>query len=119
MENQVKHTIPRDLKRRAYIGFTAGLLSSVLLVSTFRNAPLALALAASVGTIFALAFRPAPKAYLDSLMTGATWGVPLWTCLSVVAVPVIAGRGRSGQPTLCAVCFLSSWAGSHLEARWE
>jgi len=47
----------RDLKRRAYIGFTAGLLSSALLVSTFRSVPLALVLAAAVGTIYALAFR--------------------------------------------------------------
>jgi NADH:ubiquinone reductase (H+-translocating) len=93
MGNRIRYKIPRDLKRRAYIGLVAGLLSSVLLVSTFRNALLALALAAAVGTIFALAFRPAPRAYLDSLMTGATWGVPLWTCLSVVAVPVIAGSG--------------------------
>src|SRR5271165_2701081 len=87
----MEYSIPRDLERRVYIGLTAGLLSSVFLVSTFRNAPLALALAAGVGTIFSLAFRPAPGAYLDSLMTGATLGVPLWTCLSVVGIPVIAG----------------------------
>jgi NADH dehydrogenase len=93
MENKIKSSTPRDLKRRAYIGLTAGLLSSVLLVSTFRNAPLALALAAAIGMIYALAFRPAPSAYLESLTTGATLGVPLWTCLSVVVVPVIAGSG--------------------------
>jgi NADH:ubiquinone reductase (H+-translocating) len=93
MEDQKKYRIPRDLKRRAYVGLIAGLLSSVLLVSTFSNTPLALALAAAVGTIYALAFRPTPRAYLESLMTGATVGVPLWTCLSVVAIPVIAGSG--------------------------
>ena len=93
MGNRIRYKIPRDLKRRAYIGLVAGLLSSVLLVSTFRNAPLALALAAAVGTIFALAFRPAPRAYLDSLVTGATLGVPLWTCMSVVVIPVIRGSG--------------------------
>ena len=93
MGNRIRYKISRDLKRRAYIGLVAGLLSSVLLVSTFGHAPLALALAAAVGTVFALAFRPAPRAYLDSLMTGATWGVPLWTCLSVVVIPVIAGSG--------------------------
>src|SRR5271154_5039518 len=85
--------LSRNLKRRACIGATAGLIGSVLLVSTFRNLPLALALAVAVGTLYALVYRPAPGAYLESLMTGATLGVPLWTCLSVVALPVMAGSG--------------------------
>jgi NADH:ubiquinone reductase (H+-translocating) len=87
------HGLSRSLKLRACIGAAAGLIGSVLLVSTFRNLPLALALAVAVGTLYALGYRPAPRAYLESLMTGATLGVPLWTCLSVVALPVIAGSG--------------------------
>src|ERR1700733_6498620 len=87
------HGLSRNLKLRACIGSTAGLIGSVLLVSTFRNLPLALALAVAVGTFYGLVYRPAPRAYLESLMTGATLGEPLWTCLSVVALPVIAGSG--------------------------
>src|SRR5271163_4462036 len=85
--------LSRNLKLRACIGAAAGLIGSVLLVSTFRNLPLALALAVLVGTVYALVYRPAPGAYLESLMTGATLGVPLWTCLSVVVLPSIAGSG--------------------------
>jgi NADH:ubiquinone reductase (H+-translocating) len=85
--------LSRNRRRRAYIGAAAGLIGSVLLASTFRNLPLALALAVAVGTLFALVYRQAPGAYLESLMTGATLGVPLWTCLSVVVLPVIARSG--------------------------
>jgi NADH:ubiquinone reductase (H+-translocating) len=87
------YALSRSRRRRAYIGAAAGLAGSVLLASTFRNLPLALALAVAVGTLYALVYRQAPGAYLESLMTGATLGVPLWTCLSVVVLPVI---GRSG-----------------------
>lgn len=132
MGSHIKYRITRDLKRRVYIGLIAGLLSSVLLVSTFSNTPLALALAAAVGTIYALAFRPAPRAYLESLMTGATLGAPLWTCLSVVAIPIIAGSGPQWTADAMRILFpqLVGWvlfgstlgllvqAGSDAALRW-
>lgn len=121
-----------DLQRRACIGAAAGLIGSVFLVSTFRNLPLALALGAAVGTFYGLAFRPAGRAYLESLMTGAALGVPLWTSLSVVALPLIQGLEpqwtaeamRSLFPQLVgwvlfgsALGFLSQ-AGSDAASRW-
>src|SRR5271170_636601 len=124
--------LSRNRRRRAYIGAAAGLIGSVLLASTFRNLPLALALAVAVGTLFALVYRPAPGAYLESLMTGATLGVPLWTCLSVVALPVIAGSGPQWTADAMRILFpqLVGWvlfgstlgllaqAGSDAALRW-
>jgi NADH:ubiquinone reductase (H+-translocating) len=89
----MKQSLLQTLKRRAYIGFAAGLLGSILLVSTFRNVLLGLGLALAVGTLYALAYRAAPGAYLESVTTGATLGVPLWTCLSVIVLPVFSGSG--------------------------
>lgn len=132
MGNQMKCGLSRDLKRRAYIGVTAGSLSSVLLVSAFRNVLLAIALAVAVGTLYVLVYRPAPGAYLESLVTGATLGVPLWTCLSVVALPVIAGSGPQWTADAMRILFpqLVGWvlfgstlgllaqAGSDAALRW-
>lgn len=89
----MRYGLLKELKRRAYIGAAAGLFSSVLLVRTFRDVPLALELSVAVGIGYSLIFRPSPGAYLESLMTGAMLGVPLWTSVSVVLLPLIAGSG--------------------------
>jgi NADH:ubiquinone reductase (H+-translocating) len=126
------YSLSRNLRRRACIGAAAGLIGSVLLVGTFRNLPLALMLAVSVGALYALVYRPAPGAYLESLMSGATLGVPLWTCLSVVALPVIAGSGPQWTAEAMRILFpqlvgwvlfgsalgLFSQAGSDAASRW-
>ena len=128
----MRFSLPESLKRRAYIGVAVSLLSSVVLISTFRNVPLALALAVAVGTVYVLVYRHSPGAYLESLMTGATLGVPLWTCLSVVALPVITGSGPQWTADAMRILFpqLVGWvlfgstlgllaqAGSDAALRW-
>jgi NADH:ubiquinone reductase (H+-translocating) len=128
----MRSSLPKSFERRLYIGVAASLLSGVMLISTFRNVPLALALAVTVGTFYVLVYRHSPGAYLESLMTGATLGVPLWTCLSVVVLPVITGSGPQWTADAMRILFpqLVGWvlfgstlglltqAGSDAALRW-
>jgi NADH dehydrogenase len=78
--------------RQGWIGFAAGLASSPALIVTQDSALMAIALAAIIGKSFELLFRYTRYAYLDSLMTGATFGVSFWASISLIIVPVIRGQ---------------------------
>ena len=78
--------------RQGWIGLAAGLASSPTLIATQDSALIAIALAAIIGKGFELLFRYTRYAYLDSLMTGATFGVSFWASISLIIVPVIRGQ---------------------------
>ena len=78
--------------RRGLIGFLSGSISSVFLVSTLDRGAVAILLAIAVGVGYALAFKPARHAYVDSAMSAATLGIPLWGFLSVTGFPLLLGQ---------------------------
>ena len=78
--------------RRGLIGFLSGSISSVFLISTLDQGAVAILLAIAVGVGYALAFKPARHAYVDSAMSAATLGIPLWGFLSVTGFPLLLGQ---------------------------
>lgn len=79
--------------RRSIIGLLCGLLSSILLAAAFRNATLAILLGALVGVAYTLSSASTPRAYMDTIMTTAAFGVLLWAVVSVIGLPLLWGQG--------------------------
>ncbi len=80
----------RRALRRIVIGSLAGLAASYALVMTQEMEAVAVLLGVMVGIVYAIAFRPAPRAYADSSMTGAALGVPAWIFFGIILFPLFA-----------------------------
>jgi NADH dehydrogenase len=79
--------------RRTIIGLLAGLISSTVLAATLDPAWLGVILGCFIGIGYALAFRPVPQAYLDSLMAAAVLGIPTWMLVNIIGLPILLGQG--------------------------
>jgi NADH:ubiquinone reductase (H+-translocating) len=74
--------------RRTSIGILAGALASPALAFTTGPWELGLLFGIALGGIYAASLRPASRAYADNLMAGAALGIPMWSLISVIALPV-------------------------------
>jgi len=89
--------------RRSLLGCLAGAVSSVALGTTLSHPLLGVLWGMVVGAIYSASLKPTRHAYVDNLMTGAALGIPLWSLISVIAIPLLSGQ-------------MPEWSAEHMRA---
>jgi NADH dehydrogenase len=80
------------LMRRIVIGAIAGGLSSAALVAAGGHLSLNVLMGAVIGAAYSATLRPTSGTYVDNLTAAAALGVPFWTLVSIIVLPLASGR---------------------------
>src|SRR5215471_7297365 len=80
------------MMRRSGIGAFAGALSSAALVASGDHLLLSVVLGVAIGAAYSATLHPTRGAYVDNLIAAAALGVPLWTLISIIALPLASGQ---------------------------
>src|SRR6516164_6684909 len=80
------------LIRRVAIGTIAGIVASIPLTAALSHIPGVVMLGAVLGVGYAVLTGPTPGAYLDNMLTGGAYGIPLWAVISIIALPLASGQ---------------------------
>lgn len=90
MGNGIAFRSTNIILRRVAIGSLAGSVCGFLLAHTFDYSFVGFGLGVAVGIAFALAMGARTQTYLDSMMTAASFGVPVWAAINIIALPMLA-----------------------------
>jgi NADH:quinone reductase (non-electrogenic) len=82
----------KPILRRCSIGILSGAAASPALTATVHHGVWNFILGVVTGAAFSAALRPTRGAYVDNLMRGGSLGVPLWSLISVIAIPLLSGQ---------------------------